>query len=73
MLDKLIKLKPNFEFEDLKMSGEAELGMTGVVLPSKEANPDPAKDLISICAPPTDFQTFLHPYKQEWEFSIELD
>ena len=26
-LEKLIKLKPNFEFEDLKMSGEAELGM----------------------------------------------
>ena len=68
-----MKLKPNFEFEDLKMSGEAELGMNGVILPSKEAKPVPVKDLVlSICAP-QDFQTFLHPYMQEWEFSIELD
>ena len=43
--------------------------MNGVLLPGKEAKPVP----VSICAPHTDIQTFLLPYKQEWEFSIELD
>jgi hypothetical protein len=65
--------KPNFEFEDLKMSGEAVLGMNGVILPDKEAKPVPVKDLVVLVCAPQDFQTFLHPYKQEWEFSIELD
>lgn len=69
-LEKLIKLKPNFEFEDLKGPGD---GMNGVLLPGKEGKLAPLKDLVSICAPPTDFQNFLHPYKKEWEFSIELD
>ena len=69
----MIKLKQNFEFQDLKVPGKAELGMNGVILPGKEAKPVPVKDLeLSICAP-QDFQTFLHPYMQEWEFSIELD
>ena len=66
----VIKLKPNFEFEDLKMSGEVELGMNGVLLPGKEAKTAPVKDLVSICASPTDFQNFLHPYKQEWDFQL---
>ena len=45
----------------------------GIVLTGKEAKPAPVKDLVvSICAPQY-FQTFLNPYKQEWEFSIELD
>ena len=72
-LEELIELKPNFEFEDLKMSGEAELGMNWVILPDKEAKPVPVKDLVVLVCAPQDFQTFLHPYKQEWKFSIELD
>mgnify|MGYP001455483515 CR=1 FL=1 len=46
-LQKLIKLKPNFEFEDLRME------MNGVLLPGKEAKPVP----VSICAPHTDKNT----------------
>ena len=53
------------------LSGEAELGMNGTILPGKQAKAVPVKDLVvSICAPPTDYQTFLHPYKQEWEFQL---
>ena len=44
----MIKLKPKFEFDDLKMSGKAELGMNGVILPGKEVKPAPVKDFVSI-------------------------